>query len=102
MERPPWFHTYVVVYNYNEDLKVTFAAKSYPYIFIFGTILVWLAVQKIVSVNAFELLKYQPQTVTLLLLLFIPVFDTIIRTAVNYVIPPMSGSGEVALKAHLS
>jgi len=77
-------------------------ARIYPYALIVGGVFIWLVVQKIVSVNAFSLLKYNPQIVTLLLLLFIPVFDTFIRTVATYLLPPMSGSGEVATKAYLS
>ena len=77
-------------------------ARIYPGFLIFMSVFLWLIVQKIVSLQAFSLLKYSPQTITLLLLLFIPVFDTIVRTAVAYMLPPMSGSGEVATKAYLS
>lgn len=77
-------------------------AKNYPRFLIFASVFLWLIVEKIVSLNAFELLKYNPQTITLLLMLFIPVFDTFIRTAVAYMMPPMAGSGEVATKAHFS
>nr|CAA6829284.1 MAG: Unknown protein [uncultured Thiotrichaceae bacterium] len=77
-------------------------ARLYPGFLIFMSIFLWLTVEKIVSLNAFELLKYHPHTTTLLLMLFIPVFDTIIRTAVTYMFPPMSGSGEVATNAYLS
>lgn len=77
-------------------------ARMYPGFLMFMSIFLWLVVEKIVSLNAFELLKYSPHTITLFLLLFIPVFDTMIRTAVTYMLPPMSGSGEIAAKAYLS
>ena len=77
-------------------------ARNYPYILVFAGIFTWLVVEKIVGAGAFELLKYEPHIITLLLMLFIPVFDTIIRTAVAYMLPPMSGSGEVATQAYLS
>ncbi|CAA6809253.1 MAG: Unknown protein [uncultured Thiotrichaceae bacterium] len=77
-------------------------AKLYPGFLMFMSVFLWLTVEKIVSLHAFELLKYHPHTTTLLLMLFIPVFDTIIRTAVTYMFPPMSGSGEVATNAYLS
>lgn len=77
-------------------------ARIYPGFLIFMSVFLWLTTEKIASLNAFELLKYSPHTITLFLLLFIPVFDTLIRTAVTYMLPPMSGSGEVAEKAYLS
>ncbi|OED35168.1 hypothetical protein AB833_31370 [Chromatiales bacterium (ex Bugula neritina AB1)] len=77
-------------------------ARVYPYLLIFASIFTWLVFGLIVSYQAFHLLQHEPNTVTLFLLLSIPVFDTLIRTAVASIIPPTSGTGEVASKAYQS
>lgn len=77
-------------------------AKIYPYFMIGSTVLIWLIIELIVSNEAFHILRHQPHLVTLLMLMFIPAFDTIIRGAAKALMPPMSGEGELAQLAYYS
>lgn len=77
-------------------------ARIYPYLLIGLTVLVWLVSELIVHLGAFHLFEERPQIVTLLIALFAPAFDTLIRALAASAVPPMEGEGPVAEKAYHS
>ena len=77
-------------------------AGIYPYFLVAATILIWLIMELIVSLGAFHVLRNQPQTVTMLILLLIPAVDTLIRVLVTNMVAPMQGEGQVAIRAYNS
>ncbi len=75
-------------------------ARNYPTFVIGATIIIWLAIQLIAYEGNFELLRHRPHYISLVILLFIPALDTLIRTVVAVLSPPMLGDGMIALQAH--
>lgn len=77
-------------------------ANFYPYFLVGITVLVWLIVELVANLGAFHILGNQPQLVTLIIFLFIPVMDTLIRVLVANLVAPMQGEGFVATRAYHS
>ena len=77
-------------------------ASFYPYFLVFVTVFVWLIVELVANLGAFHVLSNQPQLVTLIILLFVPVMDTLIRVLVANAVAPMQGEGLVATRAYHS
>ena len=63
-------------------------------------VLNWLLIEALVAKRMFHLLDGR-ETITLLLLLFAPTFDTAVRGVVRRMSPPLSGEGEVAEAAYI-
>ncbi len=77
-------------------------ARAYPYFAIFVVAAVWWVINIVVSYGNFELLASQPHYKTMVVLMFAPAMDTLIRGLVRYFSPPMTGEGAVAERAHAS
>ncbi|MEP3919902.1 mechanosensitive ion channel family protein [Ascidiaceihabitans sp.] len=77
-------------------------ARAYPYFAIFVVFAVWWVINIVVSYENFELLRSQPHYKTMMLLMFAPAMDTMIRGLVRHFAPPMTGEGAVAERAHAS
>jgi small-conductance mechanosensitive channel len=77
-------------------------ARSYPYFAIAVIFAVWWLVNVVASYGNFQLLATVPQYKTMILLLFAPAMDTMIRGVVRHFAPPMTGEGPVAERAHLA
>lgn len=77
-------------------------ARAYPYFGIIVTVAIWWVVNIIGSYGNFAFLATVPHYKTLALALLAPGMDTAIRSLVRHLVPPMSGEGEVAERAHQS
>lgn len=75
-------------------------ARFYPYICMGLVVLNWLLIEALVAKNMFHLLDGRA-TITLLLLLFAPTFDTAVRGVVRRMTPPATGEGLVAHAAYV-
>lgn len=75
-------------------------AKLYPVYAIVVVVLVWLLAQVLIGFGQFELLSTSPQFKSILVLTFLPVFDTLIRAFVRILTPPMTGEGVIATRAY--
>ena len=75
-------------------------ARMYPYFGIIVTIGVWWVINIVVSYGNFALLREQPHYKTMILLLFAPAMDTLIRGLVRHLAPVMTGEGPVAERAY--
>ncbi|MEM6941386.1 MAG: mechanosensitive ion channel domain-containing protein [Pseudomonadota bacterium] len=78
------------------------AARAYPYFMIAAIFTMWWIVNMVVSAGNFDLLATSPQYKTLLLLIFVPAMDTLIRGLVRHFTPAMTGEGPIAEKAYRS
>lgn len=77
-------------------------AQAYPYFVMVIIVAVWWVINIVVSYENFALLSSQPHYKTMLLLMFAPAMDTLIRGMVRHLSPPMTGEGAVAERAHAS
>lgn len=77
-------------------------ARHYPGFVIGTTIIIWLVTQLIAYEGNFELLQNRPHYISLVILLFVPALDTLIRTIVAVLSPPMSGEGAIAQRAYVA
>ena len=75
-------------------------AWAYPYICMALIVLNWLLIETLVAKKMFHLLDGRA-TITLILLVFAPTFDTAVRGMVRRLVPPMSGEGIVAQAAYI-
>ncbi|MEM0908492.1 MAG: mechanosensitive ion channel domain-containing protein, partial [Pseudomonadota bacterium] len=78
------------------ELKI---ARWYPPVSLVLIVINWLIVESIVVAGRFDLLDGR-QNVTLLLLLYAPMFDAAIRGLARTLAPSTCGAGEVARAAH--
>ena len=78
------------------------AARLYPYFGIAVAMGTWWIVNIVVSFGNFQLLTTAPHYKTLALMIFAPEFDTAIRGLVRHLVPPMTGDGPLAERAHQS
>ncbi|MEM9062812.1 MAG: mechanosensitive ion channel family protein [Pseudomonadota bacterium] len=78
------------------------AARNYPWFCIGVSVGTWILVNIIVSYGAFDLLKNGAHYQMMLLLIFWPLFDILIRGMVRHLVPPMKGEGELAERAYQS
>ena len=76
------------------------AAQLYPYANIFIFISLWWVSQIIISYGNLELLASAPHYKTMLLLMFAPAMDTLIRGLVRHLTPAMTGEGPLAERAY--
>jgi len=72
---------------------------AYPWFGIVMTAFTWILVQSLVIHEAWHFLRGQAE-LTLVILLFAPAFDTLIRGIVSYKVKPMKGEGLVAEEAY--
>ncbi len=75
-------------------------ARAYPAFSIAAVVVMWWVLNVIISYQAFDVLRTRGDLVTLILLMFAPAFDTLIRGMVHHFVPPMSGEGPIAEKAY--
>ena len=75
-------------------------ARIYPWFLIVVSVGTWLIVNIIVSYGAFHLLVGGTAYKMMFLLAFAPAMDTGIRGLVRHLVPPMTGEGELAERAH--
>jgi small-conductance mechanosensitive channel len=76
------------------------AAKLYPYAMILIFVTLWWLSRIIISYGNLELLASAPHYKTMLLLIFAPAMDTLVRGLVRHLTPAMTGEGPVAERAH--
>ena len=77
-------------------------ANAYPWFMVAVSVVTWLVVELIVSMERFDLLGGGRHYITMILLIMAPAMDTMIRGLVGYLLPPMTGEGEIAERAHLA
>ena len=77
-------------------------ARYYPIVMIMAVVLIWLVIELAIYEEQFQLLRNQPHYVSMLILLFVPALDTLIRNVVTILFPTMHGEGELAQQAFLS
>ncbi|MEM8649113.1 MAG: mechanosensitive ion channel domain-containing protein [Pseudomonadota bacterium] len=77
-------------------------ARIYPWLCVVVVLVIWLFAEILVSTGQVELLQGGKHIVTLILITYAPVFDTMIRGLVRHLVPPMSGEGVVAERAYYS
>lgn len=77
-------------------------AKIYPWLALAVTIGIWIFAEILIANKQFELLGGGNHIITLLLITYAPVFDTMIRGLVRHLVPPMKGEGVIAERAHHS
>ena len=75
-------------------------ARVYPYLCIGLIVVTWLVIEALVSQKLFGLIA--TAVLTMIILLFAPAFDTLVRGLVKHLVPPMTGEGELAERAYLS
>ena len=75
-------------------------ARAYPWFVVAVSVVTWLIVEYIVSLNRLDLLTGGRHYVTMVLLMMAPAMDTMIRGLVGYLLPPMTGEGEIAERAY--
>jgi small-conductance mechanosensitive channel len=76
------------------------AAQLYPYSMILVFVTLWWVSRIIISYGNLELLASAPHYKTMLLLMFAPAMDTLIRGLVRHLTPAMTGEGPVAERAY--
>lgn len=74
-------------------------ARAYPAFGITVVLAMVWVISMLISYDAPQLLAGRPDVTTLALLLMAPAFDTLIRSLVHHLTPPMKGEGPVAEKA---
>ena len=75
-------------------------AEIYPYLCLGLIFITWLVIEALVSQRLFGLIS--TANLTMVILLFAPAFDTLVRGLVKHLVPPMSGEGAIAEQAHHS
>ncbi len=76
------------------------ASEIYPFFIIGVAIGSWWLVEVLSAYGMWDLLANAPQVSTLMLLTYAPVMDTIVRSIVRHLTPPMRGEGVVAEQAY--
>ncbi|MEM9105372.1 MAG: mechanosensitive ion channel family protein, partial [Pseudomonadota bacterium] len=77
-------------------------ASAYPYFSIASVLATWLVVEMILAAGRNDLISDGQGYYTVALLLFAPVFDTMVRGLVKHLVPPMKGEGPLAEAAYRS
>ncbi|MGH1484067.1 MAG: mechanosensitive ion channel family protein [Geminicoccales bacterium] len=77
-------------------------ANAYPWFMVAVSVVTWMVVELIVSMERFDLLAGGRHYITMILLIMAPAMDTMIRGLVDYLLPPMTGEGQIAENAHLA
>jgi len=78
------------------------AARAFPGFMMAVSVVTWLVVEVIASMQRFDLLVGGKHYVTMIILLMAPAMDTMIRGLVGYLMPPMTGEGEIAERAYVA
>ncbi len=76
------------------------ASRLYPYAMIAGFVALWWISRIIISYGNLELLASAPHYKTMILLIFAPAMDTLVRGLVRHLTPAMTGEGPVAERAY--
>ena len=77
-------------------------ARAYPWICLVLTVLTWLSVEVIASMDMYSLIANGEHYLTLALLFMAPPLDAMVRGLVHHLVPPMEGEGRVAEDAYHS
>lgn len=77
-------------------------ARAYPWLTLGLILLSWLVFELVIVAGDVALLQSGKQYLTLGILLLAPTMDTMIRSLVRHLTPPMQGQGAIAEKAYLS
>ncbi|MEM7423595.1 MAG: mechanosensitive ion channel domain-containing protein [Pseudomonadota bacterium] len=77
-------------------------AQAYPWFCIIVSVGTWYMVEVIVAYEMFALLAGAPHVWMMVILIMAPALDTMVRGLVRHLVPPMTGEGELARRAHLS
>ena len=75
-------------------------ARVYPWLCMAGTFLTWIVVEALASQKEWGLIT--SATLTMIIVVFAPTFDTMVRGLVRHLVPPMQGEGLIAEQAHQS
>ncbi len=78
------------------------AAKVFPWFLVAVSVVTWLIVEFIVSLERFDLLAGGRHYITMGILMMAPAMDTMIRGLVGHLLPRMSGQGEIAERAYIA
>ena len=78
------------------------AAKAFPWFLVAVSVVTWLIVEFIVSLERFDLLAGGRHYITMGILMMAPAMDTMIRGLVGHLLPAMSGEGEIAERAYIA
>ncbi len=78
------------------------ASRAYPIMLVvMGLLTLWI-VEILAGLGLFDILRGMPHIQMLSLLAFAPAMDTVVRSLVRHLMPPMQGEGPVAERAHES
>ena len=75
-------------------------AQAYPYLCMILVVGTWLVIEALVAQRMFGAISNA--TITMIVLLFTPTFDTMVRGLVKHLVPPMTGEGALAERAYQS
>ena len=75
-------------------------ANAFPYIVVVSCIIIWLLVEILVAQRRFDLVGDGQHFMTLMIIVFVPALDTMIRGLVRHLVPPMTGEGAIAEEAY--
>ena len=84
------------------DIEERRVARAYPWFVIGVSAGTWYLVQIIVAYGEFQLLAGAPHVWMMVLPIMAPAMDTLIRGLVRHLVPPMTGEGPLAERAHLA
>ncbi|MEL7467866.1 MAG: mechanosensitive ion channel domain-containing protein [Pseudomonadota bacterium] len=75
-------------------------ANAYPWLALAVIVVSWVVIEALSSQRLYGLVA--PAIATMIIIIFAPTFDTIVRGLVRHLVPPMSGEGALAEQAHHS
>ncbi|MDH3661376.1 MAG: mechanosensitive ion channel [Alphaproteobacteria bacterium] len=76
------------------------AARAYPWFLVAVSVVTWLIVEFIVSLERFDLLAGGRHYITMGIMMMAPAMDTMIRGLVGHLLPAMTGEGPIAERAY--
>ena len=77
-------------------------AHIFPWFIVAVSVVTWLIVEFIVSLERFDLLSGGRHYITMGILMMAPAMDTMIRGLVGHLLPAMTGEGEIAERAYVA
>ncbi|MGI9484942.1 MAG: mechanosensitive ion channel family protein, partial [Geminicoccaceae bacterium] len=77
-------------------------ARAYPWFAVAVSVVTWLLVELLVSMERFDLLVGGRHYLTMGILLMAPAMDTMIRGLVGHILPAMTGEGAIAERAYVA
>ena len=77
-------------------------AHVFPWFIVAVSVVTWLIVEFIVSLERFDLLSGGRHYITMGILMMAPAMDTMIRGLVGHLLPAMTGEGEIAERAYVA